>query len=44
MFQVLVRCQVSKADDAVNYFEAFATQQMQINWRTRTKWIKTKNS
>ena len=40
MRQVLGRCKASKADDLVAYFEAFATQQMTKNWRTRKKYMK----
>ncbi len=40
MRQILGRCKASKADDVVAYFEAFATQQMPKNWRTRKKCIK----
>jgi len=37
MRQVLGRCKASKAHDVVACFEAFATQQMTKNWRTRKK-------
>jgi hypothetical protein len=37
MRKVLGRCKAAKADNVAAYFEAFATQQMTKNWRTRKK-------